>query len=829
MHNIICSGDFAYVSTGETGLSIYDVSDPENAFEVGGFDPQADIINAAILDSTTRLICLGTESSGLLIVDASNPSEPIQVGACDFPGSIYDICVNGNYAYVSNHEYGLRVIDFSNPQLPVDIGLYTVPGHTEYVECHNNYLFLTNNNSGINDGLIVFDISNPFSLIYVGLLDIMGDTGNMDIINDYIYIISNDNYCIGIVDINNAILPNIVGTIETEGLCSGLVISDSVLFIEDHLGNGYGIYIYDISNPTNPVFRADHPIQSWPYHITASNDVLYIGFKSVSSYTVCWLQLIDVSDPSSPSDLTTCGNKGRIYYSAINDSIAFVTLQRGGLGIVNIENPSAPFEIINMDINTTKDLVLIDEYLYLAVDCGLYAIDVSDPYNPSIIGAISLGIVPLDHLFVANNIAYIVQGSDELTMIDINDPSSLVLIASYDTNYLIDDLYIEDNYAFVAADNSGYLILDVSDPYSVFEVSISTVPGNANDVALENGFSYVVTSAGLSVFDISDPYFPEDVGFLSIPGFARQIEIQESFAYLAMDSGGLHIVNINNPIEPVEVGFYETPGTARGVDVMDGYAYVSDFYYYHILDCRDAIGWEEPPNLLEVSLTAQNPLIVPRGSSFQYEALVTSNLPSPYNVDFWTYVSLPNGSPYGPLQRINNVPMTPTTIIGPVNLGLAIPQTAVLGEYTFHMQAGRFPATVVGEDEFPFEVVAATGTNGLPSSDWSAWGLDQLHQTSSEETVTDVATPTTYSLAGAYPNPFNASTTLTVNLPEIAELTVVVYNTLGQEVVRIADGTMSAGRHDFTFNASTLSSGVYFVQVQVPGKLDELQKVVLMK
>ncbi len=246
----------------------------------------------------------------------------------------------------------------------------------------------------------------------------------------------------------------------------------------------------------------------------------------------------------------------------------------------------------------------------------------------------------------------------------------------------------------------------------------------------------------------------------------------------------------------------------------------------------DDIAWWEQlgsPDLIDISLTAPNPLIVPRGGSFQYEALVTSNLPSPYNVDFWTYVSLPNGSPYGPLQRINNVPMTPTTIIGPVNLGLAIPQTAVLGEYTFHMQAGRFPATVVGEDEFPFEVVAATGTNGLPSSDWSAWGLDQLHQTSSEETVTDVATPTTYSLAGAYPNPFNASTTLTVNLPEIAELTVVVYNTLGQEVVRIADGTMSAGKHDFSFNASTLSSGVYFVQVRVPGKLDELRKVVLMK
>ncbi len=109
--------------------------------------------------------------------------------------------------------------------------------------------------------------------------------------------------------------------------------------------------------------------------------------------------------------------------------------------------------------------------------------------------------------------------------------------------------------------------------------------------------------------------------------------------------------------------------------------------------------------LVDISLSAPNPLIVPRGGSFQYEALVTSNLSSPYNVDFWTYITLPNGTWYGPLQRINNIPMTPTTIIGPVNLSLAIPQNAFLGDYIFHMQAGLFPTTVVGEDEFSFEVV----------------------------------------------------------------------------------------------------------------------------
>ncbi len=243
--------------------------------------------------------------------------------------------------------------------------------------------------------------------------------------------------------------------------------------------------------------------------------------------------------------------------------------------------------------------------------------------------------------------------------------------------------------------------------------------------------------------------------------------------------------------------------------------------------------WEQPgspyPDLIEISLVSVQPIQVPRGGSFQYEALVTSNLPSPYNVDFWTYVILPNGSPYGPLQQLNNVPMTPATIIGPVNLGLAIPQNAFLGEYSFHMQAGRFPTTIVGEDEFPFEVVAATGTSGLPSTDWSAWGLEQLYQTGSEQMVADVGTPATYSLSDAYPNPFNAATTLTVNLPASSELQVTVYNLQGRHVAELANGSYTTGTHRFTFDASTLASGLYFVRATAPGQFEQTQKLVLMR
>ena len=89
--------------------------------------------------------------------------------------------------------------------------------------------------------------------------------------------------------------------------------------------------------------------------------------------------------------------------------------------------------------------------------------------------------------------------------------------------------------------------------------------------------------------------------------------------------------------------------------------------------------------------------------------------------------------------------------------------------------------------------------------------------------------PIEYSLAQNYPNPFNPSTTITIGLPESATLTVSVFNMLGQRVAVLGKGHYSAGYHGFVLDGSTLSSGLYFIHAEVPGRFNEVRKAVLMK
>jgi hypothetical protein len=99
-------------------------------------------------------------------------------------------------------------------------------------------------------------------------------------------------------------------------------------------------------------------------------------------------------------------------------------------------------------------------------------------------------------------------------------------------------------------------------------------------------------------------------------------------------------------------------------------------------------------------------------------------------------------------------------------------------------------------------------------------------------TLTDVgvnsSNPTEYKLYDSYPNPFNPSTTLRYSIPEASLTTLKVYDELGKEVATLVNETKSAGIYEVEFNASNLSSGIYYYTLQA-GSFSKTNKMILMK
>lgn len=88
--------------------------------------------------------------------------------------------------------------------------------------------------------------------------------------------------------------------------------------------------------------------------------------------------------------------------------------------------------------------------------------------------------------------------------------------------------------------------------------------------------------------------------------------------------------------------------------------------------------------------------------------------------------------------------------------------------------------------------------------------------------------PSTFTLDQNYPNPFNPSTIIRYYLPDQARVRLSVYNALGKLVDTLVDETQRAGVHEITFDASNLSSGIYFYHL-IANDQSTIRKMTLIK
>ena|GEM_PF-747019 len=140
---------------------------------------------------------------------------------------------------------------------------------------------------------------------------------------------------------------------------------------------------------------------------------------------------------------------------------------------------------------------------------------------------------------------------------------------------------------------------------------------------------------------------------------------------------------------------------------------------------------------------------------------------------------------------------------------MALAQTAITDtqSFLFHtfsntgLNWARFDGVTVGDGSSDFEglVVPIRATVDLNAG--------------ATDTADDFTLPVAVSLDQNYPNPFNPSTQIRFSLPASSDVQLEVYDMLGRRVASLVSGTLPAGSHEVTFDASDLSSGLYLYSI----------------
>ena len=92
----------------------------------------------------------------------------------------------------------------------------------------------------------------------------------------------------------------------------------------------------------------------------------------------------------------------------------------------------------------------------------------------------------------------------------------------------------------------------------------------------------------------------------------------------------------------------------------------------------------------------------------------------------------------------------------------------------------------------------------------------------------ELIAPIEYSLDQNYPNPFNPSTTIKFSVPEATNVTLTIYNALGQKVTELVNGKLDAGRYSYQWNASNVATGMYIYELRAD-KFVSVKKMILLK
>lgn len=185
-------------------------------------------------------------------------------------------------------------------------------------------------------------------------------------------------------------------------------------------------------------------------------------------------------------------------------------------------------------------------------------------------------------VFVQANYLYVASSDDVLRIFDITDPSTLTLVGSASEHSDGHDLYVAGSLAFITDGSGNVSIVDVSDPANPKEIYHSGLNTTwVGRVAVQGKYLYTVGSANrqLTIYDISNPRAPRQIGIsASLPPASYSevfIDVQGNYAYLSTNTE-LTIVDISNPSSPQLLGSLVLGGAVQSIKVDGRYAYLAN-------------------------------------------------------------------------------------------------------------------------------------------------------------------------------------------------------------------------------------------------------------
>ncbi len=269
--------------------------------------------------------------------------------------------------------------------------------------------------------------------------------------------------------------------------------------------------------------------------LAVSGSLAYVGTMTSG------LQILDLSNPTSPVQLGTFGFKQPVNEIQVVGSVAYLAASGNGLQILDVSDPAKPTKLGEFTTSNgfTQGIHIVGTTAYIAdLASGLHILDVSIPATPSRLGTLS-GSIIAGSVKVVGNLAYVsVWRSNSLLIVDVSTPSNPVLLGSSVLGAPPGDIQVVNGLAYLALESYGLRVLDVSNPAEPTVIARPNGSGLGTDIQMVGHLAFV-TGYELDVFDVSNPRRPSRVGRFAPGNVSWGIQVSGSTVYLAGSGFGV--------------------------------------------------------------------------------------------------------------------------------------------------------------------------------------------------------------------------------------------------------------------------------------------------
>ena len=548
-----------------------------------------------------------------------------------YTGSIEDVILSENHAYLACGDSGLQVVDISDPDNPELVFTATTPGLAMGLALEPPYLYVADGH-----GLVILDISTPSAPQQVGFVAMpgavlavaIGSGGSMAIVvGGYpqfqrVNVIDPTN---PILMQNSITIPTVAYDVWLDGTTAyladdmfGLTVVDfstSNPFIRSFLdldGGGYSIFVrnnfawvtgqdvmavVDISNPTIPALSNSVWLPGRGVDISylrSINPNGYFAFVATNNSSMVVFDVEDENDPQLMCSLSVPEGSNCITTedNMFNWNYIFVGGQDRTLYSFDKGNLTHPSTVGHLDFTSTvPDVEVLGSFAFCGGGGGLYVIDVSDAEAPQLENTFPGCGIPVDFQLAYPHL-YVADFYDGLLIFDVHIPGYPVLIGNVnDPSTTSSDVTVAGDYAYVvdSTETPGLHIYGISDPANVEVLGVylnNETPWSEVDVVGSHAF---VTGYGLRVIDVSNPNSPYLASVIGTAWLSKGLDVDGNFAYIAYEDaygpgGFFKIFDISDPYPPEEVASVRLPTAARVVEVVGDMAFVSTAIDIHLFD-----------------------------------------------------------------------------------------------------------------------------------------------------------------------------------------------------------------------------------------------------